>query len=456
MSSEIVIAARGLGKVYTIYKKPEDRLKQMLVRWKRYYDEYWALRGVDLVVRRGETLGVIGRNGSGKSTLLQMICGTLQPSEGEVQVTGRIAGLLELGAGFNPEFTGRENVLLAALVLGLTDSEIAERFDSIAEFAGIGEFMEQPVRLYSSGMYARLAFAVAAHVDADILVVDEILAVGDAAFVQKCMRFIRRFRENGTLVFVSHDIGSVMNLCDRVIWIDRGRLREEGSPKEIAHHYYATVDSESDDGSSFHIGGTRQAAPAVAAPVVDAREETLRKVNTQSIELFAFDPDAPWYGRRGATIEKVELLNAQGAATPVIGGGAEVILRIAARAEEQISQVVLGFFIRDRLGQVLFGDNTYISSRDQLTEAAAGDEIRASFRFQMPYLPTGDYSVQAAIAEGTQDDNVQHHWVDDALFFRVHNSHITFGLVGIPMLGIDLDIRAPAIMAASDADKPVV
>ncbi len=206
MSSEVVIYAKDLGKVYQIYRKPIDRLKQMLFRGRRkFYDEYWALRGVDLEIRRGETIGIVGRNGSGKSTLLQMICGTLAPSQGELAVSGRIAALLELGAGFNPEFTGRENVFLAASVLGLTEQQIVGRFESIAEFAGIGDFIDQPVKIYSSGMYARLAFAVAAHVDADILIIDEILAVGDVAFTQKCMRFIRAFQERGTIFFVSHD-----------------------------------------------------------------------------------------------------------------------------------------------------------------------------------------------------------------------------------------------------------
>lgn len=207
MSSEIAIKAQGLGKSYLIYAKPQDRLKQMILRWRKYYQEYWAVQNVDLTIRRGEAVGIIGRNGSGKSTLLQMIAGTLQPNSGGLSVEGRVAPLLELGAGFNPEFTGRENVRLAAAILGLTASEIHERQDAIIDFAGIGDFVDQPVKTYSSGMFARLAFAVAAHVDADILIIDEILAVGDAAFTQKCMRFIRQFKEKGTLLFVSHDAG---------------------------------------------------------------------------------------------------------------------------------------------------------------------------------------------------------------------------------------------------------
>src|SRR5438477_7832573 len=223
MSSEAVISARGLGKAYRIYRHPEDRLKELVLR-RRYHQDFWAVREVDLSVRAGETVGLIGRNGSGKSTLLQLICGTVRPTRGDFDVKGRIGALLELGAGFNPEFTGRENVWVNAAVLGLSDQAIAARFEAIAAFAGIGEYLDQPVKHYSSGMYARLAFAVCAHVDADILVVDEALSVGDAAFGQKCMRFIREFQKRGTVLLVSHDLPAVANVCSRVIRLDHGAV----------------------------------------------------------------------------------------------------------------------------------------------------------------------------------------------------------------------------------------
>lgn len=227
------------------------------LRGKSYYDTYWALRDVTLDVSRGESVAIIGRNGSGRSTLLQTICGTLTPTTGTATVRGRVAALLELGAGFNPEFTGRENVFLSAAILGLT--EIRERYDATAEFAGIGDFIEQPVKLYSSGMYARLAFAVAAHVDADVLIIDEILAVGDAAFTQKCMRFIRQFKKRGTLLFVSHDSTSVINLCDRALWLDRGTVRELGPSKDVCHNYLASIMAEKEDPQGLpHIGGERR------------------------------------------------------------------------------------------------------------------------------------------------------------------------------------------------------
>lgn len=441
--SDIAIEAEGLGKAYAIFKRPQDRLKQMLVRGRRkYYDEYWALKDVSLTVRRGETVGLIGRNGSGKSTFLQLVCGTLTPTCGRIAVNGRIAALLELGAGFNPEFTGRENVFLAASVLGLSNDQIAERYDSIAEFAGIGDFIDQPVKLYSSGMYARLAFAVAAHVDADIMIVDEILAVGDASFTQKCMRFIHRFKERGTLFFVSHDTGQVVNLCDRVVWLDRGQVRAIGPAKEVCHDYHADLYRIQDSASGFRIGGSRQAQPA-AQPVQDNRSELLKaSQHRNTIEIFDFDDTAPWFGQRGVSIVGVDLLDAAGQRLAVLEGGEVTVLKVTCRAEQEVHRPIVGFFIKDSLGQNLFGDNTYLTY--QLTPVAvpAGQEFAALFRFQMPYLPSGDFSVTVAVAEGTQTDHVQHHWIDDALFFKVHSSHVARGLVGIPMLEIAIETGA--------------
>ncbi|NYZ17736.1 ABC transporter ATP-binding protein [Azospirillum sp. RWY-5-1] len=440
---ETVIEAVGLGKAYAIFKRPQDRLKQMLVRGRRrYYDEYWALRGVDLTVRRGETVGIIGRNGSGKSTFLQLVCGTLTPTSGRVTVNGRIAALLELGAGFNPEFTGRENVYLAASVLGLSTAQIDERFQAIAEFAGIGDFIQHPVKLYSSGMYARLAFAVAAHVDADILIVDEILSVGDAAFTQKCMRFIRAFKERGTLFFVSHDTGQVVNLCDRVAWLDRGTLREVGPAKDVCHRYLADLYGTRDDAAGFRIGGSRREGPD--QPVTDARAELLKaSEHRNAIEIFDFDESGPWFGERGASITGVALLDAGGGRPAALEGGEEVVLAVTCRAERDLFRPIVGFYVKDRLGQTLFGDNTHLTYQLDPISVPAGASFTARFRFQMPYLPSGEFAVTVALAEGTQADHVQHHWIDDALFFKVHASHVVRGLVGIPMLDIAIDAGTP-------------
>lgn len=440
MSSEITVRCRDLGKIYQVYKKPIDRLKQMLCfkRWK-FFTEYWALKNVSLDIFRGETVGFIGRNGAGKSTLLQMICGILAPTCGELSIQGRVFGLLQLGAGFNPEFTGVENVYLAGSIVGLTTEEITQRFPSIIDFAGIGDFVNQPVKTYSSGMYARLAFALAMHVDADILIVDEILAVGDAAFTQKCIKAIRDFKKKGTLLFVSHDTGSVINLCDRVVWLDAGEVRQIGDAKDVCHNYLASIEGEKDQSGAFRIGGSRKAPPPPKA-VADPRHEVLKaSQHRNDLEVFNFDPTAPWYGVRGATVVDTALLGPDGNKAASLTGGEEVRLRVTARAEKDISKVILGFYIKDRLGQQLFGDNTFLTHCDRSTALKAGEYVAATFHFQMPYLQNGDFSITSAVAEGTDKDHIQHHWIDNAVFFRVNNTHLAGGLIGIPMLDISME-----------------
>ncbi len=253
-SNDMAIRVSNLGKCYHIYDTPRDRLKQFVLPRlqrlarqpsKQYFREFWALKDVSFEVKKGETVGIIGRNGSGKSTLLQMICGTLNPTSGSIQTNGRIAALLELGSGFNPEFTGRENVYMNAAVLGLSKGEVDERFEEITEFAGIGEFIDQPVKTYSSGMTVRLAFAISVCVKPDILIVDEALAVGDAAFQFKCMERLQSLTQSGTtLLFVSHDMSMVKNFCQGAIYLQSGRERAQGSPEEIAELYFMDIRDE--------------------------------------------------------------------------------------------------------------------------------------------------------------------------------------------------------------------
>ena len=440
-----IIDLKDVSKVYAIFKRPEDRLKQMIFRRRKYFDDYWALREVSLSVSRGEAVALVGRNGSGKSTLLQIINGTLPPTTGTVMTRGRVGAMLELGAGFNPEFTGRENIHLAGAVYGMSREEVDARFAAIEDFAEIGDFLDQPVKLYSSGMYARLAFAVMAHMNADILIVDEILSVGDAAFAQKCMRFIRKFRERGTLLFVSHDVAAVLALCDRAVWMDAGAVRAIGAAKEICQAYQAEIESARNQGHAFHIGGARKGAqPEVELPV-DHREALLNEAQlAPKIELYDFDPNAPWFGDRQATINAVRLLGADGEPLAALEGGEDVILEARVTAHAPITAPIIGFIVRDRLGQHLFGDNTFLTFRDAPRAAQADEEIVARFSFRMPYLAAGDYAVTVAIVSGTQAEHVHHHWMDEALLFKVSVIREAKGLMGIPMRRIDLDVtKAP-------------
>jgi lipopolysaccharide transport system ATP-binding protein len=470
-SSDVVVRASGLGKCYSIYESPRDRLKQFVVPRARralglapaqYFREFWALRDVDFEIRRGETFGIVGRNGSGKSTLLQLLCGTLLPTRGEVSVEGRVAALLELGAGFNPEFSGRENVYMNGQVLGLSREQIDARFDDIAAFADIGEFIEQPVKTYSSGMYVRLAFAVVAHVDADILVIDEALSVGDAYFVQKCMRFLRGFMERGTLLFVSHDVGAVLNLCSRAILLERGRLTMSGEPKRVTEHYLASlcedIDRESaasPGGAAATLGPVADAAPraandkderqSAAGPSTDFAERDLRadlidrSTLRNDIEVFRFRPDGHGFGTRRAIVASAHLTDERGQPLAWVVGGEIVRLAIRCDAREPIDSPIVGFLFKDRLGQTIFGDNTYLSHRHDAPRVPAGGSIVATFEFRMPVLPVGDYSLSIALADGTQESHVQHHWIHEALIVRAHASSTVFGLVGVPMRRITLE-----------------
>lgn len=269
MSSEIAIRIKDLGKCYQIYQNPRDRLLQMIFHGRRqYYREFWALRDISFELTRGETIGIIGRNGAGKSTLLQMICGTLNPTVGELAVHGRIAALLELGAGFNPEFTGRENVYLNATVLGLGRDEIDARYDEIVAFSGIGDFIHQPVKTYSSGMYVRLAFSIATSVRPDILIIDEALSVGDGEFARKSFDRIISLKERGaTILFCTHSMYQVEAFCDRALWLEQGNARMLDIPQRVTAAYQATLDSEMRDGVSD------SSSAAIAKNLIPSRQQ---------------------------------------------------------------------------------------------------------------------------------------------------------------------------------------
>jgi lipopolysaccharide transport system ATP-binding protein len=454
MSSEAIVETRGLGKAYPIYRRPEDRLKQLLQgNRRRYFEEFWAVRNVDLSVRRGETVGIVGANGSGKSTLLQMICGTLRPTEGAVTLRGRVAAMLALGSGFNPEFTGRENVHVGASVLGLSAEETAARFDAIAGFADIGAFMDQPLKRYSSGMHARLAFALCANVDADVLVIDEILSVGDAAFQQKCMRFLNRFRLRGTLLFVSHDSGAVTKLCDRALWLDRGDVRGLGAAKEICRLYLAAqAEEQADEPGRFAIGGRSAPVQRLPDSAGMARPQSAPADNSE--QLF-FDADDPPIAEGGADIESAGFYAAGGEKLRVAAGGEVVEIRIACRARRDIERLDCAFVVRDRLGQVIFSDDTSASAPQPLT---TGEAVAASFRFLLPYLANGAYALECFAFELRHGKSALLQHTPEKEFLYIQSPHPSNGLANIAMRSVILrrearentgqDIRAQPATAA--------
>ncbi len=450
-SDDIAIRVTNLGKRYEIYDSPRDRLKQFTLPRlqkltgqgsRQYFREFWALKDVSFEVKKGESIGIIGRNGSGKSTLLQMICGTLNPTGGSIQTHGRIAALLELGSGFNPEFTGRENVYMNASVLGLSKEEIDARFDVIAAFADIGQFIDQSVKTYSSGMYVRLAFAVIAHVDADILVVDEALAVGDAVFTQKCMRFIRRFQEKGTLVFVSHDTASVQNLCKSGIWLKSGRIEQAGTAKSVSEAYlqYTLQEIYGNESKLTSIAptavgdnlGTGETAPDSAPPMA---------IDYGAVASVRNNLDAAKGWKTGqADIVSVSLTRLLPGPEGVFEGGERVRMTVRAKAHAQLQNPILGFLVRDRLGQDLFGENTLPFTSRVSTPIGAGMAFEGVFEFTLPMLPNGQYAVMASVANGDLHSNVQHHWMHDALIINVSSSKIRWGLVGISFERVELEV----------------
>ncbi|MEM5312045.1 ABC transporter ATP-binding protein [Paraburkholderia sp. JHI869] len=455
-SDNLAIRVNHVSKSYSIYDRPQDRLKRAMfqrlglllpsfnVRAQAAATEFHALKDVSLDIARGQTVGVIGRNGSGKSTLLQIICGTLAPSTGDVQVRGRVAALLELGAGFNPEFTGRENVYLNAALLGLNRKQIEARLESIFEFADIGAFVDQPVKKYSSGMYVRLAFAVLAHVDADVLIIDEALAVGDAFFTQKCMRFLRAFMKTGTVLFVSHDTNAVVNLCERVVWLDKGCVRAVGPAKEICEQYLEAYYQVQHEASGATPSGQRNAVLSGSVQVDqhyhDQRSDVINgSACRNDIEVFTFEEEANGFGLGGAKITHVGLLDDERRRLTWVVGGESVCVEVRAETLQPLARPIIGFLVRDRLGQNLFGENTYITTQVAPMHTGAGTKLTARFRFHMPRMPVGDYSITAAIADGTQGEHVVHHWLHDAIIFKSHSTSVSTGLLGLPMRSVELE-----------------
>ncbi|HKR02250.1 MAG TPA: ABC transporter ATP-binding protein [Pyrinomonadaceae bacterium] len=397
------LRVENVSKQYRIYEHPGDRLKESLTRgrWKRHR-EFWALSDLSFEIEAGTTTGIIGPNGSGKSTLLQIITGTLEPTHGIVYHEGRIAALLELGAGFNPEFTGLENIYLNAALMGFSRRETEERLPEIERFAEIGDFLQQPVKTYSSGMYIRLAFAIAVSADPQILIVDEALSVGDAVFQHRCLRRIKEMQESGaTILFVSHDPQAVRALCTRAILLNNGRMVADGKPPGVLNRYQKLIMS-------------REAAYEAAALSTAAQDAG--EPDDLSLLEADFKPLSYTYrhGDRTAEILSVELLDAARRAIELVETGEPVLVRVRARLNRDVDNPVCGFLIRNRHGIHVYGTNTELQQAD-IGPIRAGEIIEATFSFNC-WLGTGEFSITAAIHSSGA---VSFDWLDDVVFFRV-------------------------------------
>jgi lipopolysaccharide transport system ATP-binding protein len=432
MSSNVAIKVENLSKAYQIYGQPHDRLKQSIFprllnffgKAKRnYYHEFLALKGISFEINKGETVGIIGRNGSGKSSLLQLICGTLYPSSGNIQTTGRIAALLELGSGFNPDFTGRENVYMNAAVLGLTRDEVNERFDSIIAFADIGEFLDQPVRTYSSGMSVRLAFAVAINVDPQILIIDEALSVGDELFQRKCFSRIEEIKKSGaTILFVSHAGGTVIELCDRAILIDSGELLQMGLPKAVVGNYQKLIYAPNDarDQIRADIKRAKTIAPVDFKSVgmaADIKEAQLIEGDVEYFDPYFISEAVLTYQTQGALISKPAIYTLSGKKINWLRTGAIYKYSYEVVFEKECHDVRFGMMIKGING-IEIGGLGSASSGHGLDKVLAGQNVQITFTFQCHLLP-GSYFINAGCSGKINGENIFLHRLIDAVAFRI-------------------------------------
>ncbi len=410
---------KGVSKSYAIYNSPGDRLKELLcLNRVSFHRDFWALHDVSFEVKRGETFCVIGENGSGKSTLLQMVAGILHPTSGQVQVNGRVSALLDLGAGFNPEFTGRDNVYLNGSILGLSTKQIDQRYKQIEEFAEIGEFINQPVKTYSSGMVVRLAFAVAIHVDPEVLLVDEALAVGDLYFRQRCMRKVHELRQKGiTILFVSHAVGDVKAIGDRAMWLERGRIMDIGPTDAVVGKYLAAM---TDKDSTYLKLKTRPAREKVTARTLAPQiVETIPNIDHR-------------FGDGRAEILGIAVLNDNGEPLHLLEPSTRIVLRISVRAKADVEMPIVGFMLRNHLGVDFAGTNTAREAYE-LDAMQAGDVCTVDFHLDLPDLYPSAFSFSPAIADGTLQGYTMCDWIDNAVSLQMgHSEGQIYGYLHLP------------------------
>jgi ABC-type polysaccharide/polyol phosphate transport system ATPase subunit len=439
-----VVEFQAVSKSYAIYDAPGDRLTELLslnrIRRRR---DFLALDDVSFAVERGQTFCIVGQNGSGKSTLLQMVAGILQPSAGVVTVNGRVSALLELGAGFNPEFTGRDNVYLNGSILGLTTRQIDERYREIENFAEIGEFINQPVKTYSSGMVVRLAFAVAINVDPEILLVDEALAVGDIYFRQRCMRKVHELRSRGvTILFVSHAVSDVKAIGDRALWLDRGRVVDLGDPDRVVAKYLAAM-VEKDSSYLIRRAGAKERREGVGAVHAPEVMDTIPNIDHR-------------FGDGRAEVLGLGVFDEQGRPLHMLEPCSRILLRISVRAREEVPLPIVGFMLRNQLGMDFSGTNTAREGY-QLAPMSPGDVYTVDFYIDLPELYPASFSFSPAIADGTLMGYAMCDWIDNALALQMGRSEgQIYGYIHLSCR-VEVNARAPGGRenAAALVEKPI-
>ena len=403
--AQSIVEFRGVSKNYPIYASPSARLKELLcLNRVSFHHDFAALDNISFEIQRGETFCIVGENGSGKSTLLQIVAGILHPSKGDVTVRGRVAALLELGTGFNPEFTGRQNVYMNAAILGLSRQEIDAKFSQIEEYAEIGAFIDQPVKTYSSGMAVRLAFSVAIHVEPEILLVDEALSVGDIYFRQRCMRKVHELRDAGvTILFVSHAIAEVKALGDRAMWLEAGRIKDIGSTDAVVTRYMAAMVEK----DNVYLAGTHRRVQDSPHEPVKAPEivETIPNIDHR-------------FGDGRAEIIGIAIQDAAGQPVYVLETSSTIVVRISVRAIEDLTLPIVGFMMRNHIGLDFAGTNTSREAFD-LPPMAAGDIYTVDFHVQLPELYPSAFSFSPAIADGTLHSYRTCDWVDNAIVLQM-------------------------------------
>jgi len=389
--SDSAISVHNVTKAYSLYQKPLHRLLEIFHPFgKKYHTPFRALNNINFDITKGQALGVIGRNGSGKSSLLQLITGIQQPSAGTVQVNGRISALLELGAGFNPEFTGRENVYLNTAIQGLSEEDTDEQFQRIAEFADIGEFIDRLVKTYSSGMYIRLAFAAAVNVQPEILIIDEALSVGDIFFQQKCMTHMKKMMENCTIVLVSHDMHSIVNLCDRVLLLENGNISFDGNPMEGVSQYSKIMHNE-----QFKTKAAAGAPPPTSNNT-SSLETHSSKATVATLEWFEVPIDKS-SGARQAVIEKLRITNKE-APLDVVQKGDQITVELLVHTSEDMDEIIFGYTVKDRVGNAIFGENSLCLDTPPRRLNKGHNHI--TYTFCWPEIFPDKYTITLGIGQG--------------------------------------------------------